>query len=51
MLHIGKTVEDINDEYLKPVETNWQASELLPLTSDKTFIARIVDRFNDSGIL
>ncbi len=39
MLHIGKNVEEINNEYLKPVETNWQASELLPLTSDKTFIA------------
>jgi acyl-[acyl-carrier-protein] desaturase len=39
MLHIGKNVEEINNEYLKPIETNWQASELLPLTSDKTFIA------------
>lgn len=39
MLHIGKNVEEINETYLKPIETNWQASELLPLTSDKTFIA------------
>lgn len=39
MLHIGKNVEEINEEYLKPIETNWQASELLPLTSDKSFVA------------
>lgn len=39
MLHIGKNVEEINNEYLKPIETNWQASELLPLTSDKTFVS------------
>lgn len=39
MNFIGKDVEAIAAEYLKPVETNWQASELLPLTSDATFIA------------
>lgn len=36
---VGKDIESITGEYLKPIETNWQASELLPLTSDKTFIA------------
>ncbi len=39
MNHIGQSVEQIASEYLKPIETNWQASELLPLTSDTTFIA------------
>jgi acyl-[acyl-carrier-protein] desaturase len=39
MLHIGQSVEEVNEEYLKPIETNWQASELLPLTSDANFIA------------
>lgn len=39
MIHIGKSVEEVNEEYLKPIETNWQASELLPLTSDTNFIA------------
>jgi len=36
---VGKDIESITGEYLKPIETNWQASELLPLTSDITFIA------------
>ncbi|MDP3927536.1 MAG: acyl-ACP desaturase [Bacteroidota bacterium] len=36
---IGRDVESLAKEYLKPVETNWQASELLPLTSDTTFVA------------
>jgi len=39
MLHLAPSVEKLSVEFLKPVETNWQASELLPLTSDKTFIA------------
>jgi acyl-[acyl-carrier-protein] desaturase len=39
MLHLGKTVDQYTDEFLKPIETNWQASELLPLTSDSSFIA------------
>jgi acyl-[acyl-carrier-protein] desaturase len=36
---VGKDIESITGEYLKPIETNWQASELLPLTSDITFVA------------
>lgn len=39
MLHIGKDVDQYTSEFLKPIETNWQASELLPLTSDSSFIA------------
>lgn len=39
MLHLGSQAETFASEYLKPVETNWQASELLPLTSDDSFIA------------
>ncbi len=39
MLHLGSQAETFASEYLKPVETNWQASELLPLTSDASFIA------------
>ncbi len=39
MLHLGQSIEEVNEEYLKPIETNWQASELLPLTSDANFIA------------
>jgi acyl-[acyl-carrier-protein] desaturase len=39
MLHLGKNIEEINNQYLKPIETNWQASELLPLTSDKSFVS------------
>ncbi|MDP1726938.1 MAG: acyl-ACP desaturase [Bacteroidota bacterium] len=40
---IGQSVEQIASDYLKPIETNWQASELLPLTSDSTFIADLKD--------
>jgi len=39
MLHLGSQAETFASDYLKPVETNWQASELLPLTSDDSFIA------------
>jgi acyl-[acyl-carrier-protein] desaturase len=39
MNFIGNDVESIAQEYLKPIETNWQASELLPLTSDSTFVS------------
>lgn len=39
MLHLGKSVDEYTDAFLKPIETNWQASELLPLTSDTSFIA------------
>lgn len=38
MLFLGKEIEQTANQYLKPIETNWQASELLPLTSDTTFI-------------
>jgi len=38
MLHLGTQVDLFSAEYLKPIETNWQASELLPLTSDVSFI-------------
>ena len=43
MLHLGSQAETFASEYLKPVETNWQASELLPLTSDDSFIADLKD--------
>ncbi|MFY8108590.1 MAG: acyl-ACP desaturase [Bacteroidia bacterium] len=43
MLHLGSQAETFASEYLKPVETNWQASELLPLTSDASFIADLKD--------
>ncbi|MES2560794.1 MAG: acyl-ACP desaturase [Bacteroidota bacterium] len=39
MLHLGKSVDKYTADFLKPIETNWQASELLPLTSDTSFIA------------
>lgn len=39
MLHIGKNIDQISEEYLRPIESNWQAAELLPLTSDTSFIA------------
>ena len=39
MLHIGENVDQYVTEFLKPIEANWQASELLPLTSDKTFLS------------
>lgn len=39
MLHLGSQAETFASEYLKPVESNWQASELLPLTSDESFIS------------
>lgn len=39
MLYIGQTIDEITDEYLKPIESNWQAAELLPVTSDSSFIA------------
>jgi acyl-[acyl-carrier-protein] desaturase len=32
-------VDHYTSEFLKPIESNWQASELLPLTSDSSFIA------------
>lgn len=40
---IGQSVDQIASDYLKPIETNWQASELLPLTSDTTFISDLKD--------
>lgn len=39
MVYVGESVNDYAEEFLRPIETNWQASELLPLTSDTTFIA------------
>jgi acyl-[acyl-carrier-protein] desaturase len=39
MVYVGESVNDYADEFLRPIETNWQAAELLPLTSDSTFIA------------
>ncbi len=43
MLHLGSQAETFASEYLKPVESNWQASELLPLTSDESFISDLKD--------
>ncbi len=39
MLHLGESVNEYTTEFLKPIDTNWQASELLPLTSDTSFIS------------
>ncbi len=39
MLHLGESVNEYTSEFLKPIDTNWQASELLPLTSDTSFIS------------
>ena len=41
MLHLGEQAELFSAEYLKPIETNWQASELLPLTSEDSFIQNL----------
>jgi acyl-[acyl-carrier-protein] desaturase len=38
MNFIGKDIESDITNYLNPIEENWQASELLPLTSDATFV-------------
>ena len=38
MMFLGKETEQTAFQYLKPIESNWQAAELLPLTSDTTFI-------------
>lgn len=39
MSFLEKDVANLTFEYLKPIETNWQASELLPLTSDDSFVS------------
>jgi acyl-[acyl-carrier-protein] desaturase len=38
MQFLGESAEQYASDFLKPIETNWQASELLPLTSDTSFI-------------
>lgn len=38
MNFVGREIEQDIQTYLNPVDVNWQASELLPLTSDDTFV-------------
>ena len=41
MNHIGKDVDQLMDEYLKPIDTNWQPSDLLPDSKSENFIDEI----------
>ncbi len=38
MLHVGQAVDEYTETYLKSIDDNWQAADLLPVTSDSSFI-------------
>jgi acyl-[acyl-carrier-protein] desaturase len=40
MQHIGKDLDGLMSEYLKPIEENWQPSDFLPDSSDENFCQR-----------
>lgn len=41
MLTIGKSMDELLDKYLKPIDTNWQPSDLLPDSRNPEFIDQI----------
>ncbi len=43
MLHLESYVEEVIDKLLKPIETNWQPSDLLPDSRDENFFRQVKD--------
>jgi len=41
MKYLGQKIDALVDDYLKPIETNWQPADLLPVSSAETFLADI----------
>ena len=41
MSTIGKSIDELLDKYLKPIDTNWQPSDLLPDSRNPEFIDQI----------
>lgn len=41
MATIGKSMDDLLDKFLKPVDTNWQPADLLPDSRNPEFIAEV----------
>lgn len=41
MQFVGETIDASVDEYLKPVETNWQPSDFLPDTTSDSFLEEV----------
>ncbi|MGY0040561.1 acyl-ACP desaturase [Pedobacter sp. NJ-S-72] len=41
MLHIEQYMLDMMDTYLKPIDTNWQPTDFLPVSTSDTFIQDI----------
>ena len=41
MNYLGKKIDDIIEEYLKPIETNWQPTDFLPDSTDENFLLEI----------
>ena len=41
MSTIGKSMDELLDKYLKPIDTNWQPADLLPDSRNPEFIAEI----------
>ncbi|MDA0778412.1 MAG: acyl-ACP desaturase, partial [Bacteroidetes bacterium] len=41
MSTIGKSMDELLDKYLKPIDTNWQPSDLLPDSRSSEIIDEI----------
>ena len=41
MQHIGKDIDGLITEYLKPIEENWQPTDFLPDSSKENFFSEV----------
>ena len=41
MNHLGKEIEPLINEFLKPIDENWQPSDFLPNSSSENFISEV----------
>ena len=41
MATIGKSMDDLLDKYLKPIESNWQPADLLPDSRNPEFVKEV----------
>ena len=41
MQHVGKDLNVLMTEYLKPIEENWQPQDFLPDSSDENFFSEV----------
>jgi acyl-[acyl-carrier-protein] desaturase len=41
MNYLGQKIDDIIEEFLKPIETNWQPSDFLPDSTDENFLPEV----------